>query len=343
MTTNHIPKLTVGLTHRIMKYTLTKAVVAISVMMASVMTSCDKKVSNTSTSGIGSIVCDASFENIMQQEIDVFEYIYPNASIIPYYVDEHSAIDSLLDLKTKAIVITRELTPKEVDFLKSKGKNVRQKKIAVDALALIVNPANDVTVLSKKEIAQILSGELTRWDEVDVQSQKLDNIEVVFDHQGSSTVQYMRDSLLDGRDFGPNVFAQKTPADVFKAVAANKNAIGVIGVSWISSDLGARELTREELAAASEANDTTVTAFDPSVKVLKVRGNNEVTAYKPYQAQIFDGSYPLFRSVYMINTAAGGSIVQGFFSFVTSFRGQKLIQMTGILPATVSPRMVSLE
>jgi len=321
----------------------TIAVTALTAVMASVMTSCDKKVSNTSTSGIGSIVCDATFENIMSQEIDVFEYIYPNASIIPYYVDEHSAIDSLLDLKTKAIVITRELTDKEKDYLKSKGKNVKQKKIAVDAIALIVNPANDVTILSKKEISQILSGELTRWDQVDVQSRNLGDIEVVFDHQGSSTVQYMRDSLLNGQEFGAKVFAQKNPSDVFKAVAANKNAIGIIGVSWISSDMTSREMTREELAAASEASDTTVTSFDPSVKVLKVRGNNEVTAYKPYQAQIFDGTYPLFRSVYMINTAVGGSIVHGFFSFVTSFRGQKIIQMTGILPATVSPRMVALE
>lgn len=326
-----------------MNHLRTIAVTALAAVMASVMTSCDKKVSNTSTSGIGSIVCDATFENIMSQEIDVFEYIYPNASIIPYYVDEHSAIDSLLDLKTKAIVITRELTDKEKDYLKSKGKNVKQKKIAVDAIALIVNPANDVTVLSKKEISQILSGELTRWDQVDVQSRNLGDIEVVFDHQGSSTVQYMRDSLLNGQEFGAKVFAQKNPSDVFKAVAANKNAIGIIGVSWISSDMTSREMTREELAAASEASDTTVTSFDPSVKVLKVRGNNEVTAYKPYQAQIFDGTYPLFRSVYMINTAVGGSIVHGFFSFVTSFRGQKIIQMTGILPATVSPRMVALE
>lgn len=312
-----------------------------AVALTAAMTSCDKKAANTSTSGVGSIVCDASFENIMSQEIDVYEYIYPKASIIPYYVDEHSAIDSLLDLKTKAIVVTRRLTQQEIDYLKSKKKNVKQSRIAVDALALIVNPSNPVEILSKKEIAEILSGKYTDWDQI--VPGKTGKIEVVFDHQGSSTVQYMRDSLLNGADFGPNVYAQKTNADVFKAVSANKNAIGVIGVSWISSDLREREYTREELAAASERSDTTAISFDPRVKVLKVRGNDEVTAYKPYQAYIYDGSYPLFRSVYMINTAAGGSIVQGFYSFVTSFQGQKIIQMTGILPGTLSPRMVSLE
>lgn len=305
------------------------------------LTACDKKASNTSTSGLGTVVCDASFENILSQEIDVFEYIYPKASIIPYYVDEKAALDSLLDLKTKAIVVTRRLTKQEEDYLKSKGKPVKQSRIAVDALALIVNPANPVEILSKKDIAEILSGKITRWDEVE--PSKLGEIKVVFDHQGSSTVQYMRDSLLNGGDFGPNVFAQKTNDQVFKAVASDKNAIGIIGVSWISADLRQREFTREELAAASEKSDTTEIAFDPAVKVLKIRGNNEVTAYKPYQAYIYDGSYPLFRSVYMINTAPGGSIVQGFYSFVTSFQGQKIIQMTGILPGTLSPRMVSLE
>lgn len=79
------------------------------------------------------------------------------------------------------------------------------------------------------------------------------------------------------------------------------------------------------------------------VKVLKIRGNNEVTAYKPYQAYIFDGSYPLYRSVYMVSTAPGGTVTHRFYSFVTGFQGQKIIQMTGILPATVRPRMVELE
>lgn len=126
--------------------------------IAPVLTSCDKKVTTTSTSGVGSIVCDASFENIMSQEIDVYEYIYPNASIIPYYVDERSAVDSLLDLKTKAIVITRRLTQQEKDYLKSKKKNVRESRIAVDAIALIVNPANSVSVLSKKRLHRYFRG-----------------------------------------------------------------------------------------------------------------------------------------------------------------------------------------
>ena len=51
---------------------------------------------NSSTSGTVVMACDASFENVMQQEIEVFEYVYPNASILSYYTDEKACIDSLL-------------------------------------------------------------------------------------------------------------------------------------------------------------------------------------------------------------------------------------------------------
>ena len=306
-------------------------------------TSCDKKAATSSSSGIATIVCDASFENIMSQEIDVFEYVYPDASIIPYYTDQNAAIDSLLDFKTKMIVTTRPLTDKEVKYLKSNKKQVRQSQIAVDALALIVNPQNSINVMSKAEIAKILSGELKKWNEVEPGNDHLGDIEVVFDHQGSSTVQYMRDSLLNGSDFGSNVFAQKSPEEVFNAVAKNKNAVGIVGVSWISSDLKSKELSREEYVKSVQNNDSTDIAFSSDVKVLKVRGNDEVTAYLPYQYYIFNGDYPLYRQVYMISTGAGGSLSHGFYSFVTGFHGQKIMLNTGILPKVVQPTMVNIN
>lgn len=317
--------------------------ITLALAAGALLGACDKKVTSTSSSGIATMVCDASFENIMKQEIDVFEYIYTNASIMPEYTDQHAAIDSLLDFKTKLIVVTRPLTQKEVDFLKANKKQVRQSQIAVDAIALIVNPSNSVEILSKPEIAEILTGKITKWNQVVPGNNHLGDIEVVFDHQGSSTVQYMRDSLLCGQDFGPNVFAQKSPEAVFKAVADNKNAIGVIGVSWVSRDLTTREMSREQYVESVQRNDTTNVDFDAGVKVLKVRGNNEVTAYKPYQAYIFDGSYPLYRQVYMITTAPGGSVAHGFYSFVTGFQGQKIMLTTGVLPRVVQPTLVQVN
>ena len=312
-------------------------------LLAVAATSCGKKVESTQTSGIATIACDATFENIMSQEIDVFEYIYPEASIMPYYVDEHAAIDSIINMSTKMAITTRPLNEKEIAYLKSKKKIVCQSQIAVDAVALIVNPENPMEIIDRKEIVDILTGKFTRWDELVPNKGKLGDISVVFDHQGSSTVHYMRDSLLAGAQLGPNVYAQKTPAAVFDAVASNKNAIGVIGVSWITDDMQGRELNRQELAEAVERNDTTDLSFNSKIKVLKVRADGQVTAYKPYQYYIYTGEYPLYRQIYMISTGAPGSISHGFYSFVTGFKGQKIMQMTGILPKVVQPRMVSVN
>ena len=289
-----------------------KHIFLMAAAVAVAMTSCDKKPTSTSTSGMALVACDQTFENILQQEIEVFEYIYPEASVMPYYVDEQAAVDSLLNLgQVKTIVITRTLTDKEKKYLEDRDKHVKQQKIAVDAIALIVNPKNDIDEpITRSELGKILSGQITRWDQIG--PSKMGKIDVIFEHQGSSTVKYMRDSLMNGAQFGPNVFAQKSNQDVFRVVSENPNALGVIGVSWISSDLSSRTMSTEELAESLQRNDTTTTAFNEAVKVLKVRGDSALTAYKPYQAYIFDGSYPLYRSIYMITVAPGASLGHGF-------------------------------
>lgn len=315
---------------------------AAAVAIAAGLTACGGGGANQKPSTMAKIACDESFETIFEQEVNVYEYIYPKEDVMVYYVPEQEAVDSILAMDgVKGAVLTRQLTEQEVGYLRSHKKVVHQQKIAVDALALIVNPANPVEILSKKDIAEILSGDVTRWDQVE--PSKLGEIQVVFDHAQSSTVAYMRDSLLGGKPFGPNVAAVKSNPEVFKAVASNKNAVGVIGVSWVASDMSGRQMSVEEMAQAVEKSDTTQLDFSSDVKVLKIRGNDEVTAYRPYQAYIFDGSYPLYRSVYMVSTAPGGTVAHRFYSFVTGFQGQKIIQMSGILPATVRPRMAVVE
>ena len=116
-----------------------------------------EKKANTSTSGTMTMVCDNTFENIMNQEVDVFEYQYPDAHVLVRYASQSEAIDSLMSLNTKTIVIARDLTKDEMKYLKSKRSFVRSSKIAVDAVAFIVNPANDVNKLMLKELSQILS------------------------------------------------------------------------------------------------------------------------------------------------------------------------------------------
>lgn len=120
---------------------------------------CGGKKGSMQPSPLAKVACDESFENIIEQEINVYEYIYPKEDVLAYYLPENECVDSIMAMgSVKAAVISRPLTEKEVSYLRSHKKVVHQQKIAVDALAIIVNPANPVEILSRKDIAEILTG-----------------------------------------------------------------------------------------------------------------------------------------------------------------------------------------
>ena len=316
---------------------------ACALLLGAGATSCLKyeKKANSSTTGSTTMVCDASFQNIMQREVDVFEYQYPDAHILARYEPQSVALDSLMSLNTKTIVIARDLTDQEKRVLRSKKKSVKSAKIAVDAVALIVNKENPIEMLTVGEVADILSGSSRQWN--DLEPSKLGEIAVIFDDKGSSLVSYMRDSLLNGGELGPNVYAQGSVPKVFDAVKQNRNAIGVLGVSWITSDMSGADVDPDSLAVEMLSDSPVIGAtLSDDIKVLKIRRNDEVTAYKPYQQNIFDGTYPLFRQIYMITTGVSGSLASGFYSFVTGETGQKIIMKTGILPARTRIQVVQL-
>lgn len=293
------------------------------------------------SSNIAVMACDASFENILQQEIDVFEFINQKMTILPMYIDESACVDSLLKGRASMAVISRELKPTETNMLRSAGRAPHTTRIAVDAIALIVNKENPLNEITVSEITDILDGKYKAWR--DLQPSKLGDISVVFDHPGSSTVRYMRDSLMDGRQLAGNVFAQGDNKAVFQAVKNNKNAMGVIGVSWIASDMSGADLSTEQRAAKLDTEDVTDMGFSEDIKVLRVRLDDSLDSYQPYQAYILDGKYPLHRSMYMVNTGYSGTAAHAFYVFVTGWRGQKVIMSTGVLPSTVRPRVVSLN
>ena len=294
----------------------------------------DKKRTDVSTA---TLVCDNSFENIMKQEIDVFEYVHPKNFILCRYVPQAEAFDSLFKGNTRTAVVGRDLTKDERISLKKKYPNLRSMKIAVDAVALITNPENRVDMVSLSELRDILEGRTTRGSELSPMGDDR-NINVVFDSQGSGLATFMRDSVMGGAKFGPNVTAAGSIDSVFSVVKHHKGAIGVIGVSWLTRDLEVdttamaekvKELQSDKAVVGQEINDR----MDASgVNVLAVM-NSDARACKPYQQYIYDGSYPLTRPIYMITTGSPVGAVGRFYTFVTSTEGQKLIMKTGILPA----------
>jgi len=311
-------------------------------------TACGKyeKPKSSPTIGTFEMMCDDSFENIMEQEVDVFEYQYPDAHALVRYAPVAEVLDSMLNGDIHTICIPRELTDAECERVKNRTRQtVRQQRIAVDAVALIVNHANPVQYLSPKEVAAVLSGKAKTWQDLDP-SYPDKPVNILFDKAGSSMIGYMRDSLLtETGDTLATLYGQGSVRKVIETVKADKNVIGVVGVSWLTSDLRdslpidslAKDLNDESTSANMGQIDEQVKSS--GVKVLGIRTGTNI--YKPYQQNIYNGSYPFTRSIFLATTNLGGP-ASGFYSFVTGYVGQKLLMKTGIMPARMHIQVVEL-
>lgn len=286
------------------------------------------KFTDTLTAGVIPVAVDETFAPIIQDEIAVFEAVYPKAGIVPIFTTEGKAIDLLLKDSVRLAITTRPLSEKETNYLHSKKFQPRSYRLASDGIALITNKVNKDTLITVDQFRQILLGKITNWNQI-YPSSTLGKIVTVFDNPNSSTVRYAIDSICGGQQISGNLNAQNSNAEVLDYVAKTPQAIGIIGVNWLSNKV-----------------DTTNLSFKEVVKVMSVSNEKVATiegSYKPFQAYMFYGYYPLTRNVFIIINDPRTSLPTGFTSFLTSDRGQRIILKSGLVPATQPLRVVTVK
>jgi phosphate transport system substrate-binding protein len=258
----------------------------------------------------------------------VFQGIYKYAEITPIYKTETEALNELFNDSTDLVIVSRTLSAKEKKFFEGKKMFPKETKIAVDGLALIVNKNNKDTLLSFGMLKKILTGDITKWNEVNPKS-KLGDLKVVFDNKNSSTVRFAIDSICKDKPLSQKLQALSYNADVVDYVSKNDNAIGIIGVSWVSNK-----------------QDSSALSFLDKIKVMGVSSEaiaSDDNSYQPYQAYIAKKLYPLTRCIYVINAEGMSGLASGFAAFLASDRGQRIILRSGILPATQPIRIVEMN
>ncbi|NLI35826.1 MAG: phosphate ABC transporter substrate-binding protein [Bacteroidales bacterium] len=284
---------------------------------------------DTPTSGTAYVAVDESFAPIIEQEISIFHMMYPDTKIVPQYVTEVDAVNRLLKCKDLWLAITsRRLTPEEKKSFNSRSYEPREIKIATDGLALIINKHNNDTLITVSQIRDILTGKVKRWKEIYPKS-RLKDFLIVFDNPNSSTVRFAIDSICNGKPFGSNVKALSKNEQVIDFVSKTPNAIGIIGVNWLSDN-----------------NDSTKLSFSKKIHVMSVSNALEAdpaNSWKPYQAYIYDKSYPLTRSIYCILNDPGFGLPWAFEAFLAKDRGQRIILKSGLVPETQPVRIVNVN
>ena len=263
-------------------------------------------------------VADASFQPILDEELQVFLFQNLLDTLEAQYTNEQEAVQKLMRLDTWLAFTTRRLTEKEEQNLKDRRSMPRTYTLAYDGLAIITNNSNPDTCITVKDFKRILQGELVKWSDIYPQS-KLGDIDVVFDNPLSSTVRWCVDSLLGGKEIkAPNIGAVETSKAVIDYVEQHPNAMGIIGSNWLN-----------------DSRDTTNVTFKKNIQVMKVSRMDTATpqnSWRPYQYYLYNGNYPLIRTIYAILNEPRTGMPSNFAHFVRLPKGQMIILKSGLLP-----------
>lgn len=270
------------------------------------MFSCDDKPQHADnlSKGVIDISVDETYRPIIEEQLRVFDSSYPEAKITAHYKPESECFKDYFEKKARMILVTRALTADEKKLCEEKKIFPASVALARDAVAVIVNNEAQDTILDINALRGILTGIYrTKYT-------------VVFDHQGSSTVRFISDSILKGQALGKNVFAAKGNKEVVDYVMKNKDAIGFVGLSYVSDK--------------NDPNNTG--AFIKSVKVVAVQDSASREFLQPYQAYIALKSYPLTRTLYYINGESYPGLGTGFANFLAGQRGQLVFFHSHLFP-----------
>ncbi len=164
--------------------------------------------------------------------------------------------------------------------------------IALDGVAVVVNPANKLTALKMEDVKNIYLGNIKNWKELGGEDAP---ITVVSREDGSGTRDAFSDIVMNKEDILQNAIIQNSTGAVRTTVAGDKNAIGYISLSKVNKDVKALDI--DGIIASEENNKS--------------------------------GTYKIQGPFIYITKDAPKELSKAFIDFVLSEEGQNLIVEEG--------------
>jgi phosphate transport system substrate-binding protein len=204
---------------------------------------------------------------------------------------------------------SRNLKPEEIESAKKNtGKEPKEFVVGYDALAIFVhkdNPLNEITI---DQLAQIYAegGTLTKWSDLGIKipGATSDEIVRVSRQSSSGTYEFLREHVLNQKDFKLGSRDMNGSKEVVELVASAPTAIGYSGMGYAT----------------------------PAVKMLKVKRTAADPAFEPNVANTLARTYPIARSLQVYTLGVPDGAVKNYLDWILSSPGQKVVQASGYVP-----------
>jgi phosphate transport system substrate-binding protein len=271
-------------TRRLSALILTLALVATGVASAGCTSSADRAKTQLTVTGSTTIL------PIAEVAATDFMAANPGTKVLVAGVGSSAGIEAVSNGTAQIGTSSRDLKPEE-------GKlGLVDIKIALDAIAVIVNPSNPVQSLTTSQVADIFSGKIKNWREVGGQDME---IGLVNRDESSGTRDAFSNMVLKGGPFDPTAAVLPGTGQVRSVVAQSPIAVGYISLGFV----------------------------DKSVKALTIDG---VT---PTEQTVADGTYPISRVLHFLTKGAPTGLAKRYIDFVLSPTVQdEVVRDAGFLP-----------
>lgn len=174
--------------------------------------------------------------------------------------------------------------------------------VAQDGIAVIVNPANEISSITLDQIKNIYLGKTTKWTEItganvpDTNNQ----IVVIGRDSASGTRSYFDEVLLAKKTPTSKMLEKNSNGAVLQTVAQTPGSIGYVSIGFVSSDI------------------KTVPIWYNAGKIIA-----------PTLANVKDTSYPVSRELYVITNGEPSGLTGDFIHYILSADGQKIVSDEG--------------
>jgi phosphate transport system substrate-binding protein len=275
------------------------------------------------TGSAGAIGSD-TLNNMMALWLETFQKFHPTVKISIEGKGSSTAPPALIEATAQLAPMSRAMKNKELDkFEERYGYPPTQFRVALDALAIIVNKDNPIEGLTLQEADAIFSinrkreysQDVDRWSKLGI---NLGMVSLYGRNSASGTYGFFKKIVLGGGDFKSSVKEQPGSASVVQGVSSDPNGIGYSGIGYMTS----------------------------SVKIVPL-GKEKGKYYDTSETNVLSGKYPLGRFLYLyVNKAPNqklSPLVEEFIRFIFSEEGQHIVDKDGYMrvPASIIDKELS--
>src|SRR6266576_3483229 len=143
-----------------------------------------------------------------------------------------TGIAAIIDGTAEIGMSSRRAKLSEVGAATAKGRNLKPTIVAYDGIAVIVNAGNSVKALTKKQVEQIFTGEVTDWSAVGGSGGK---ISIYTRNTSSGTYSDFKELAMKKRDYAGGSQKMAGNEQIAAEVGKNANGIGYVGMAYIKA------------------------------------------------------------------------------------------------------------